>query len=149
MTKIVIAYASMSGNTEEIAELLKVSIEPFGHETEMMEMEHMDVHDLLKYDGILLGSYTWGDGDLPYETEEFYENLLTVDLTRKNAAVFGSGDHAYPKFCAAVDLFEDRLKECGTNIMQAGLKVEFTPDTQEEIDRCVDFAVQFANQVGA
>lgn len=149
MTKIVIAYASMSGNTEEIAELLKVSFEPFGHETELMEMEHMDVHDLLKYDGILLGSYTWGDGDLPYETEEFYENLLTVDLTGKNAAVFGSGDHAYPKFCAAVDLFEDRLKECGTNIIQAGLKVEFTPDTQEEIDRCVDFAVQFANQVGA
>ncbi|WP_078542985.1 flavodoxin [Litchfieldia alkalitelluris] len=148
MAKIVIAFASMSGNTEEIADLLKVSIEPFEHEIDLAEIEHMDVNDLLQYDGILIGSYTWGDGDLPYETEDFYEDLLSIDLTGKKAAVFGSGDHAYPKFCAVVDLFEERLKECNAELIQEGLKVELTPDTQEEIDECVDFAVNFASQIG-
>ncbi|MBM7661854.1 flavodoxin I [Bacillus mesophilus] len=147
MAKVVIAYASMSGNTEEIADLLKVSIEPFEHEIDVLEIEHMDVNDVLNYDGILIGSYTWGDGDLPYETEDFYEELLTLDLTGKKAAVFGSGDTVYPKFCEAVVLFENRLKECNAEIIQEGLKVEFTPDSQEEIDRCVDFAVNFASLI--
>ncbi|RSK25839.1 flavodoxin [Bacillus sp. HMF5848] len=147
MAKIIIAFASMSGNTEEIADLLKESMGPFNHQIDMMEIEHMEVEDLLPYDGILIGSYTWGDGDLPYETEDFYEDLLTLDLTGKRAAVFGSGDRAYPKFCAAVDLFEDRLKECNADIIQNGLKVEFTPDTPAEIDRCVDFVVSFASQI--
>ncbi|MFC4324288.1 flavodoxin [Litchfieldia salsa] len=148
MAKIVIAYASMSGNTEEIADLLKESIVPFEHEIEVLEIEQMDVNDLLDYDGILIGSYTWGDGDLPYETDDFYEDLLTLDLTGKKAAVFGSGDHAYPKFCAAVDLLEERLKECNAELIQDGLKVELTPETQEEIDHCVDFAVNFASKIG-
>ncbi|MCD8500448.1 MAG: flavodoxin [Bacillaceae bacterium] len=148
MSKILMAYASMSGNTEEILDLLKVSIEPFKHEIDVMEIEEIDVKDVLDYDAILIGAYTWGDGDLPYEAEDFYEELLTVDLTGKKAAVFGSGDTVYPKFCAAVDLFEARLKECNAQIIQDGLKVEFTPDTQSEKDRCIEFAVNFASQIG-
>lgn len=143
-----IAYASMSGNTEEIADLLKKSLEPLEHEIDVMEMEHIDVNEILEYDGVLIGSYTWGDGDLPFETDQFYEGLLNLDLNGKKAAVFGSGDTSYPNFCAAVDLFQERLKACHAEIIQEGLKIEFTPDTQNELDRCANFAINFANQIG-
>ncbi|MFP7733336.1 hypothetical protein ACLHDF_07910 [Priestia aryabhattai] len=51
MARIFIAYASTSGTTEEI--------------------EHINVQSLVQYDGILLSVYTWGNGDLPYEVEDF------------------------------------------------------------------------------
>ncbi|MCI3921134.1 flavodoxin [Paenibacillus sp. TRM 82003] len=148
MVKVLIAYASMSGNTEDIANFLKSKIEPHHDAIEVLEIEHMDAKDLADYDGILIGAYTWGDGELPYEAEDFYDELESVDLSGKKVAVFGSGDTAYPKFCAAVDLFEERLKECGAELVQDGLRVELTPDTEEEQERCAQFAVNFAKALG-
>ncbi|WP_100333567.1 flavodoxin [Bacillus alkalisoli] len=146
--KILIAYASMSGNTEEIADLIKSSLEINPIDIEIKEIEHMNAEELLQYDGIILGSYTWGDGELPYETEDFYEGLLDVDLTDKVVAVFGSGDTAYPKFCAAVDLLEERLQLQGASLAVEGLRIEFTPDTDEEVESCANFAVMFAEKLG-
>lgn len=54
MAKILIAYASMSGNTESIADLIKVSLDAFDHEVVLQEMEGMDAEELLAYDGIIL-----------------------------------------------------------------------------------------------
>ncbi|WP_166240333.1 flavodoxin [Paenibacillus turpanensis] len=148
MAKILIAYASMSGNTEDIANLLKSKVEPYHDAIEMLEIEHMDAKDLADYDGLLIGSYTWGDGELPYEVEDFFEELANVDLSGKKAAVFGSGDKVYPKFCAAVDLIEQSLKECGAELVQNGLRIEFTPDTKEEKEQCEQFALSFAKALG-
>ena len=75
MAKILIAYASMSGNTESIADLIKVSLDAFDREVVLQEMEGMDAEELLAYDGIILGSYTWGDGELPFEAEDFHDDL--------------------------------------------------------------------------
>lgn len=148
MAKILIAYASMSGNTEEIADLLKAKLEQLGHSIDLREIEHTDTKELLDYDAFLIGSYTWGDGELPYEAEDFYEALPQVNLSGKKAAVFGSGDTAYPQFCAAVDLFQQRLKEAGAELTQEGIRIEYTPDTQEEKDRCEKFAADFAKFAG-
>lgn len=147
MSKILIAFASMSGNTEEIAELIKTGIEPLGHEIEMKEIENINTEILLEFDGILLGAYTWGDGELPYEVEDFYDDIENLDLTGKKAAVFGSGDHAYPKFCAAVDILEERLVACGAELIEEGLKVELAPETEEDIERCVTFAFNFGSKL--
>jgi flavodoxin I len=143
MAKILIAFASMSGNTEEIAELIKSGIETTGHEIDMMEIENINIQKLVEYDGILLGAYTWGDGELPYEVEDFYDDIESLDLSGKKTAVFGSGDHAYPKFCAAVDLIEERLVACGAELVQEGLKVELAPETEEDIEMCVTFGFNF------
>ncbi|MCM3068458.1 flavodoxin [Priestia flexa] len=147
MAKILIGYASMSGNTEEIAVLLKNKVQNAGHEVHMEELELLDVQNLSAYDGILLGAYTWGNGDLPYEAEDFYDDLDEMNLTGKKAAAFGSGDRVYPEFCAAVDLLEERLKKCGADIVQAGLKVEMAPETEEDILACEAFAVTFLNEL--
>jgi flavodoxin I len=148
VAKILIAYASMSGNTEGIADLLKAKLEQLGHHVDLREMEQLNASELLDYPAFLIGSYTWGDGELPYEAEDFFEELSQVSLTGKKAAVFGSGDTAYPQFCAAVDLLEQRLKECGAELVQDGLRVEFTPDTPDEKERCENFAVNFAQWAG-
>ncbi|MFQ6391298.1 flavodoxin [Priestia aryabhattai] len=147
MTKILIAYASMSGNTEEISELIKSNLKPFGYHIDMKEIEHLDIQKLVEYDGILLGVYTWGNGDLPYEVEDFYDEIENVDLTGKKAAIFGSGDRSYPEFCAAVDLLEEKLELCGAEIVQKGLKIELAPETEEDIEHCNFFAISFSKSL--
>jgi len=147
MAKILIAYASMSGNTEEIAELIKSNLEPFGYDIDIEEIEHLDIQKLVEYDGILLGVYTWGNGDLPYEVEDFYDEIENVDLTGKKAAIFGSGDRSYPEFCAAVDLLEEKLELSGAEIVQKGLKIELAPEAEEDIEQCNSFAISFSKSI--
>lgn len=58
--KALIAFASMSGNTEDMATILKQTLEGKWIDTEMMEFDDTPVETLSTYDYILIGSYTWG-----------------------------------------------------------------------------------------
>lgn len=138
--KTFIGYVSMSGNTEDIANILKDSLLLSGCEVGMESLETVDVKSILEYDCIFIGAYTWGDGDLPYEAEDFYEELNEYDLTGVQTACFGSGDHAYPKFCAAVDTFANQLEKRGCHVFQQRLKIELNPETDEQIRECQQFA---------
>ncbi|QSS98726.1 MULTISPECIES: flavodoxin [Pontibacillus] len=149
MASILIAYASMSGNTEEIADHIMSVFEDYEHSVTLDEMEELEPQDLLNYDAVLLGSYTWGDGDLPYEVEEFYEEMEELDLAGLPAASFGSGDTSYPKFCEAVNLFENRLQECGARIVQEGFKIEMALNVKEDYERCTAFARTFLDNMNS
>ncbi|KGP71408.1 flavodoxin [Pontibacillus yanchengensis] len=144
MANILITFASMSGNTEEMADLLKDDIEKHGHEVTLEELDELSAHDLVHYEGILLGSYTWNDGDLPYEVEDIYEEIEDVDLTGIKVAVFGSGDTNYPLYCEAVHTFEKQLTSSGATLVQDGLKIEMAPDSDEDFDNISNFGDAFA-----
>lgn len=145
--KIIMIYASMSGNTEEMATAIETGVKEFGAEIDVMDINDCpDVQVLEGYAGILLGAYTWGDGELPYEFEEFYDDMDTVDLTSKVAASFGSCDSFYPKYGAAVDLLDEKLQERGARLIQAGLKVELTPE-DEDVVACKEFGRALASEV--
>ncbi|QZT32458.1 flavodoxin [Caldalkalibacillus thermarum TA2.A1] len=144
MYRVVIIYASMTGNTEAIAmEIARcITNEAQNIQVETKEMEGLDAQVVLDYDGILLGSYTWGDGELPFEAEDFCDGLANLDLSGKVVACFGSGDHAYPQFCAAVDLLQKQVEECGACVLPNGLKIELEPD-EEDWEQCREFARLF------
>jgi flavodoxin I len=148
MKKICIVYASMSGNTEKIADRLRTNLQN-DFEIELLEMENLEASVLLKYDGILIGSYTWGDGELPFEAEDFYEELDELDLTGKVIGCFGSGDHAYPQFCASVDQLQEKVIERGAEVVKEGLKIELAPETEEDFEQCFAFAKQFSELLKA
>ncbi|MDM5297722.1 flavodoxin [Bacillus pumilus] len=141
--KALIAFASMSGNTEDMATILKQTLEGKWIDTEMMEFDDTPVETLSTYDYILIGSYTWGDGDLPYEAEDFYEEVSSLALNDIKTAVFGSGDDSYPKFCEAVHTFHDMLKTTGASVFPETLKMELAPDTDEDVECCQEFATSF------
>lgn len=88
----------MSGNTEDIAMIIKDTLKENGFDVAIQEMDDVDADSLAEYDLLLIGTYTWGDGDLPYEAESFYDEVSSLDLKGKKAACFGSGDYAYPAF---------------------------------------------------
>ena len=78
-----------------------------------------------------------GDGELPFEAEDFHEDLENIDLSGKKVAVFGSGDTAYELFCEAVTIFEERLVERGAELVQEGLKIELAPEDEEDVENAV------------
>ncbi|ANF97364.1 flavodoxin [Paenibacillus bovis] len=144
MPKILIVFASMTGNTEEMADLIAEGITSAGGVAELKQSMDVDADILLEYDAVMLGAYTWGDGELPDEFLDFYEDMDNLDLNGKKAAVFGSGDTAYDQYAAAVDLLTDKLRERGAEIVQESLKIELNPSAEDK-ETCRSFGKQFAS----
>ncbi|HIW33109.1 MAG TPA: flavodoxin [Candidatus Paenibacillus intestinavium] len=131
MTKVIIVYSSLTGNTEEMSELIESGVKTAGIEVVRKDAYDAKAAELLQYDGIIIGAYTWGDGELPDEFLDFYEDLEELDLSGKKAAVFGSGDSSYDHYCGAVDIIEHKLRELGADIVHESLKFEYNASNEE------------------
>ncbi|WML42937.1 flavodoxin [Neobacillus sp. PS3-40] len=142
-----IAYCSMSGNTEEIAETIGEGIRKAGANVDIKDILMVDVKDLLDYDGILLGAYTWGDGDLPDEFLDFYDDMDQISLKGKKAVAFGSCDSSYEHRGGAVDRLTEKLVELEADLVLTGLKIDLSP-TEAEKEQCVQFGIDFVEKVG-
>ncbi|MGJ7922050.1 flavodoxin [Neobacillus sp. LXY-4] len=144
MANVILVFASMTGNTEEMAQLIGKGVEETGVNLTIRELPAAEPKELEDFDGIILGSYTYGDGELADEFLDYYEEMDGLNLNGKIAAVFGSGDTAYDQFCVAVNILSDKLTELGATIIQDGLKIELAPD-DEEI--CVSFGREFGEKL--
>lgn len=142
MKEVILIYTSMTGNTELMAEAIVGGLDS----VKVTAKDPFDVNpeDLLKYDGILIGTYTWEDGSIPDEFMFFFEELDELDLKGKQAAVFGSGDSFYNStFGAAIHQFDNKLKELGATIVLDSLIIDLQPN-EIEIQTCIDYGKKFA-----
>ena len=149
MSKIIILFASTTGNTELMAEAIADYLVQNKHDVviKTFDFDPIDVVELAEYDAVLVGTHTWDDGDLPYEVEDFYEELEDVDITGKVFGVFGSADSFYDTYGGAVDLIGDRVKDLGAALLPLRLKVDLEPD-KKDIVRCEEFAVMVSRVLG-
>lgn len=60
MAKALITYASMSGNTEDIAGIIKDTLQEYGLDIDCIDMDDAEGSALTSYDYVLIGTYTWG-----------------------------------------------------------------------------------------
>jgi len=146
MANIILIYASMTGNTEEMAEAIAAGVREEGGDLVIKSVMDTNASEMERYDGVLLGAYTWGDGELPDEFLDFYEEMDDIRLTGKAAAVFGSCDSAYEAYGAAVDILIDKLTQLGANVVHPGLKIELAPSSAE-IDACKQFGQQLVRHI--
>lgn len=116
MANIGIFYGSSTGNTEFVA--MKIA-EQFGNEnTEIFNIDSAEASDIEKFPYLILGTSTWGIGDMQDDWEDFIEEIARLDLKGKKAAIFGVGDQdTYP------DSFVDGM---GTLYKRLKDKLEFT-----------------------
>jgi flavodoxin I len=131
--KIAIVYTSVTGNTQELAEELFRLLKSKSVDVTMYRIDEFEPSHLRKYDAVAIGTYTWGNGEIPKEMWGLYQafELLKMDIT---TAVFGTGDSFYPNFCGAVDQFRDMLYV--NSHFVATLKVELTPQ-KTDLPRCL------------
>lgn len=139
MTKAQIVYASMTGNTEEIADIVAESLENLDVEVFMDECTQVDADCFEDVDLCIVATYTYGDGELPDEIVTFYEELQELDLSDKIYGVVGSGDTFYDLFCQSVDDFEAAFEKTGAKKGALAVKVDLAAE-EEDIQNLEQFA---------
>lgn len=113
MKKIGIFYGSSTGTTEAVARTI----------AEKLHVKNEDVHDaskltkalVEKYDVLILGTSTWGDGELQDDWYDALKILAGMNLAGKCVALFGCGDSdSYSDtFCDGMGIIHEDLKATG------------------------------------
>ncbi|WP_319475800.1 flavodoxin FldA [Marispirochaeta aestuarii] len=118
MASIGIFYGSSTGNTEAAANIIQSRLEKADVKN-IAGISSMD--ELTKYDLLILGSSTWGLGDLQDDWEVQINNLKKLDLSGKKVAFFGTGDQAsYPDtFVDAMGILYDAAAETNASLIGA------------------------------
>ena len=90
MAKIGIFYGSSTGNTELVAEKIKVL---FGSDAaDTCNIDAASKEEIEEYDYIIFGTSTWGIGDPQDDWEDFIDILTEMSFNKKKVALFGLGD---------------------------------------------------------
>lgn len=146
--EVVIVYTSMTGNTEEIAQILSDQVEQHGITVKKFHVEFDDIMalDLKNYDAILFGTYTWGDADLPFELEDFHEDLGDEDLSGKVVGLFGSCDSYYEFYGAAIEIMAKQFRAIGAEVIDPLLKIELAPEPEDD-EKIEQFVREFVDRV--
>lgn len=117
MNKTIIIYGSTSGTCQAIAEQIasKLGVE------DIKSASEISASQLSEYDNILLGTSTWGAGDLQDDWYDGIEEVNKADLQGKTVAIFGCGDCAsFPDtFCGAMADLNDAAVAAGATVVGA------------------------------
>ncbi|MGD6830899.1 flavodoxin domain-containing protein [Sutcliffiella halmapala] len=131
--KIGVIYASMSGNTEAIADIIVDELMKQYNEVILDDFHSVvRAEELLNYDITFIGMYTWGDGDYPDECLDIMEELEELELNGHPFAIFGSGDTSYPDYCGALHKLQQLIESQGGQVRIPPLKIEFNPEPDDE-----------------
>lgn len=106
-----IFYGSSVGNTRFVAEKLENLIP----NSELNPVETATKEDIEKYDFLILGTSTWGIGNMQDDFETFVDTLVASDLNGKIIALFGLGDQfTYPDtYCNGMGKLYELIKDKG------------------------------------
>jgi len=107
MSNIGIFYGSTGGNTQDAAKELAKLLDADVH-----NVYKASVDELNNYETIILGSSTWGVGELQDDWEDFLPKLQCLKLEGKKVALFGLGDgESYADtFVDAIGIIHNALK---------------------------------------
>lgn len=111
-----IIFGSSMGNTEEAANLIAKILGEKGVSCEVLNVAKTAAGEISKFDTLVLGSSTWGDGDLQDDWESF--DFDGADFSGKKVAVFGFGDSSgySDTFCNAVGKIYEICKSKGAKM---------------------------------
>lgn len=130
--KAKIVYASLTGNDEDIADMLEEDLQDYGFETDSSDVSFADASEYEDADLCIFITYTYGEGTMTDDLADFYDQLKDIDLNGKAFAVMGSGDKTYGEhFCENVFDFEKAFKKCGAKEITAPVTIENAPDDDD------------------
>lgn len=126
MAKVGIFFGTDTGNTRKFAKKMAQQLgEAIADKP--VNINKASVEDLLAYDVLILGTPTYGEGELPglssgaqtESWEEFMPQLVGADFSGKTIALYGLGDQAgyADNFVDALGMLYDAFCDCGAKII--------------------------------
>jgi len=140
---VVIAYGSMYGNTERMADVLARSLTEAGiRSIKIFNAAHSHVsyviNDVWRYRGLVLGSCTYNLGLFPPMTE-LLDKLRGSNLAGRLVGLFGT----YAWSGGGVKRLRECAGECGWNLLEPVVEARCSP-TPEDLEACRALAANLA-----
>ena len=146
MKKTVIIYGSTTGNAAMAAETIAAKLGG----GDIKEVAKASKDDLVDYENIILGSSTWGDGELQDDWYGFLPTLKSANLNGKTVAVFGVGDQfSYSStYVNAMGELYDVAKAAGAKIIGETSTEGYSFDESSAVrdGKFVGLALDYDNQ---
>lgn len=113
MKKTGIFYGSSTGTCEELARQVAGKLGVAS--SDIYSADKLSSELAAQYDVLVLGTSTWGDGELQDDWNDGLKALKATDLSQKFVALFGCGDSdSYcDTFCDGIGQLYEELKESG------------------------------------
>lgn len=128
-----IFYGSQTGTTADVAKKIAAAL----------GVADSDIHNVADtapdklgdYDVIVLGTSTWGNGEIEDDWYDFLDGAQSLDLSDKKMALFGCGDETMADtFCNGVHDLYKRMKRTGAKLIGKYTAVPFKFDKSEAVD---------------
>jgi flavodoxin I len=115
MKKTIVVYGSTTGSCQEFAEQIAQKLGV----NDVVNVSDVDADKLGEFDNLLLGTSTWGAGELQDDWYDGVEMLKSADLSGKTVALFGCGDaDGYgDTFCGGMAELYNAVKDSGAKLV--------------------------------
>lgn len=114
MKKTVVVYGSSTGTCETIAEKIGAKLG-----AEVLNVQDLTADVVSANDNLILGTSTWGAGELQDDWYDGLKVLQSADLSGKTIALFGCGDcESYSDtFVGGIGELYDGIKQSGAHFV--------------------------------
>lgn len=136
MKPIAIIYGSSGDNTKSVAEKIASKIP----ESTLFDVSKLKISELESFDNFILGTSTWGIGDLQDDWEGFLPEFRKSNLEGKTIALFALGDSSSysDSFVDGMGIIYEAIQDKGCVIIGAVSKSGYTYDASRA-DNGADF----------
>ena len=116
MSKTIVIFGSSTGTCEAIAEKIGSRLG-----AEVLNVQDLTADVVAANDNLILGTSTWGAGELQDDWYDGINVLKSADLSSKTIALFGCGDcESYgDTFVGGIGELYDAIKNSGASIVGA------------------------------
>lgn len=145
MKTTVVVFGSSTGTCESIAEQIANKLG-----VEALNVADLTAEVVAENENLILGTSTWGAGELQDDWFDGLEVLKGADLSGKTVALFGCGDaESYcDTFCGGLAEIYNVVKDGGANVIGAVSTDGYTFDDSEAVvdDKFVGLALDDVNE---
>lgn len=130
MKKTLVVFGSSTGNCQSFAEIIAQKLN-----ADIADVSNINAEKLAEYDNLILGTSTWGAGEMQDDWYDGIEKLKKSNLSNKTIALFGCGDaDSYSDtFCGGMREIYNTVKDAGANVVDGVDSTGYTFDDSESV----------------